>query len=73
MRVPFTTCFREYPDGRLTVLEKVRCGGLTAMQEVNLGHSWYFGGIDWKLFKDHDLDVKTADDDKEIIILNGIY
>jgi len=75
MKLPFNAIFKERRDGSLALRTSIRCGGV----EVNCGAEevvqsksggLYIGGVDFWLFKGHDLQVKT---DGDVAVITGIY
>lgn len=69
-RLPFSSCFRE--EGRkLYFIPPVRVNGVTIHGE-RIEASMGCGGINWELFKNRDLDVRTDKNTGDKVIL-GIF
>ena len=69
MKLPFNTIW-ELNEKGITNKVGIRVSGITACPNALRDHKGFFGGIDWNLFKDRDLEVHI---DKDIFVITGVY
>jgi hypothetical protein len=69
MKVPFNTIF-EVNNGTITNKLKIRAGGVTAYPRALNNYRGVFGVVDFSLFINRDLEVKT---DGDTWVILGIY
>ena len=70
MRVPFITIFSGDKEVGLTNIVKMRISNFTAEAGALEHFKGAFGGIDWSLFIDNDLEVNT---DGDCFVITGIF
>lgn len=69
MRIPFNAIF-EVKDNKVTNKTKIKVSGITAEAGALREYQGQFLGVDFSLFKERDLDVKT---DGDTWVILGIY
>lgn len=69
-KVTFDSVFKKYGDGSLEPKQRIRVGGVSLGPGVRFTRGASFGGVDFTLFVDRDLEVKT---DKNVLVITGIY
>lgn len=67
-QVKFETCFKQIND-KLYVRPSVSVNGVMSQSEIEL-EGRFFGGVDWNMYKGHDLEVEIKGDKT---IIKGIY
>ena len=69
-RVTFDSVFKKHEDGSLEPKQRIRVGGVSFGPGVRFKRGASFGGIDFTLFVDQDLQVET---DGDVLVIRGIY
>lgn len=70
MKYNFNEIFRENSDGSLTPVRRIRIGGVELCSGVTFSRGAYFGGVDFTLFRGHEIE---ADTDNEVLVITGIH
>jgi len=69
-RIHFNELFLQHPDGSIEPRYRIRVGGVEFGPGVRFSNGAVFAGIDFTLFRDHDLEVQ---EEADIRVINGIY
>jgi len=70
MRYNFSEIFRENSNGSISPLMRIRVGGVTLGEGIEMSAGVAFGGVDFYQFKGHEIE---ADQDGEILVIKAIY